>query len=409
MLHLHIEKFIMTTRKSHGDEMRQITLTIKGVHNTARIVCASIALTMALWCPKQCLAQPSVGVDPNGIAYIATMGQPAALGQHSSLVVYSAAPGDQYWSSTTVPGAEIDSEPAIAVRLTGEVDIVAQGTNNSLWYYSKPDGQSFWKSQQIDNGHKVISAPAIAVRQTGEVDVVAVDANYRLAYFCYCGAQPFWQLPYLIRDPQGNDPQVFGNPAIAVRSVAQPGEVDVVVTGVDKSLNYYWATPGSSWNWSQIGKPGSTFSDPAIAVRQTGYAPVIGEADVVAQGPNNSLMYYHAKPAEDWSAVQIQEAGAEFTPAIAVRPNGEGDIVVSINHSLVYYFAFPQDASWRSTKLPDTSNPWQYPQSPPAIVVRTTGEADVVAIGNDNSLLYYWAFPGKQWFLYTVAPAGTTY
>jgi len=78
------------------------------------------------------------------------------------------------------------------------------------------------------------------------------------------------------------------NPAaIAVRS---NGEADVVIEGPNNSLLYYHAKPGEPFVADTIAGNGTTFSAPAIAVRST------GEADVVAQGPNNSLLYYHATP-----------------------------------------------------------------------------------------------------------------
>jgi hypothetical protein len=94
---------------------------------------------------------------------------------------------------------------------------------------------------------------------------------------------------------------------------------------------YYSATPGSKWNPADIGVVYS-FSSPAIAVRSN------GEADVVAQGPNNSLWYYWANPGSQvaqWSWAQIAGTGATSrvtSPAIAVRtanPAGEADVVVA--------------------------------------------------------------------------------
>jgi hypothetical protein len=44
---------------------------------------------------------------------------------------------------------------------------------------------------------------------------------------------------------------------------------------------------------------GSTFSAPALFVRSS------GEADIVAQGSNNSLAYYWANPGGAWNSAQI--------------------------------------------------------------------------------------------------------
>jgi hypothetical protein len=78
-------------------------------------------------------------------------------------------------------------------------------------------------------------------------------------------------------------------------------------------------------------------------------------------------------------------------PAIAVRSNGEADVVVEgPNNSLQYYWAIP-GIPWREYTIPGDGT-----MSSPAIAVRSTGEADVVAVAY-QALFYYWAFPGSVW------------
>jgi len=43
-------------------------------------------------------------------------------------------------------------------------------------------------------------------------------------------------------------------PGIAVRSTNPPGEADVVAQGPHHELWYYWATPGSSWQHTNLGE-----------------------------------------------------------------------------------------------------------------------------------------------------------
>src|ERR1700733_1054229 len=73
--------------------------------------------------------------------------------------------------------------------------------------------------------------------------------------------------------------------AITVRST---GEADVVTQGPSNSLWYYDAVPGGGWSATEIAGPGTTFSDPSVFVRSN------GQADVVAEGANHTLMYYTA-------------------------------------------------------------------------------------------------------------------
>src|SRR6516164_9443980 len=89
------------------------------------------------------------------------------------------------------------------------------------------------------------------------------------------------------------------------------------VPAYSQSVTYYWAFPGKGWNSAQIGGAGTTISSTAIAVRSS------DEADVVAEGPGNTLMYYWAFPGKGWNSTQIAGAGTTISsPAIAVRSSG---------------------------------------------------------------------------------------
>ncbi|HEY2511537.1 MAG TPA: hypothetical protein VGI39_11800, partial [Polyangiaceae bacterium] len=82
----------------------------------------------------------------------------------------------------------------------------------------------------------------------------------------------------------------FSQPSIFVRS---SGEADVVARGGGGVLDYYWATPGSSWS-SAVIQTGIT-SAANIFVRST------GEADVVANTASHAVSYSYAWPGTAWS------------------------------------------------------------------------------------------------------------
>ncbi len=132
-------------------------------------------------------------------------------------------------------------------------------------------------------------------------------------------------------------------PSIFVRST---GEADIVEQGPNDSLMYRYAWPGTAWSTATIAGNGSIFSAPSIYVRST------GEADVVAEGPNNTLVYYYAFPGGGWSETTIAGAGTTFSaPHIFVRSTGEADVVAEgPNNTLQYYFAFPGTA-WNGTQI----------------------------------------------------------
>ena len=84
--------------------------------------------------------------------------------------------------------------------------------------------------------------------------------------------------------------------------VRPDGEADIVARGHGNTLMYHWAPPGSAWHSTQIAGPGTT-SVPSIFVRPD------GEADIAVQGPDFSLTYYWATPGSAWHSTQIAGAG----------------------------------------------------------------------------------------------------
>jgi hypothetical protein len=129
--------------------------------------------------------------------------------------------------------------------------------------------------------------------------------------------------------------------------VRPDGEADIAVEGPDNSLLYYHATPGAPWTGEQVAADNTTFSPPSIYVRDV--APE-GEADIVAEGPDHSLYYEWARVGGSWNRDEVAAPGSTYSaPSIFVRS------------------------------------------------VDPASEADIAAEGPDNSLLYYHATPGAPW------------
>ena len=84
---------------------------------------------------------------------------------------------------------------------------------------------------------------------------------------------------------------------------------------------------------------------------------------------------------------------AYSSPALYVRASGEADaVVMGPNNSLSYYFAWPGTA-WSAATIAGPGTTYLTP----AISVRSSGEADVVAQGTFRSLWLYDATPGSAW------------
>ena len=291
----------------------------------------------------------------------------------------------------------------IATRPDGRADLVWLDQFGNLLYYWAVPG-SAWQSTEIDNFEATVPGTgaqrglgaAIAVRpwgwlsSEGEADIAAVDLLGGLHYYS-SGRVPLCLL-------------VGGG----------------TTCGPDTTVSW---TPSSS-SWVAAGRV--AFSAPALAVRPN------GEADIVVQGPDNSLMHYHAFPGTTWVPDQIAGSNTTYlanpgsgTPAIVVLPTGEVAVAaLGSGNSLLFYQS--------TTPAPTAADPnpvssWSAPQTIPMqgtmapppesgfvlsgqyMAVRSTGEVDVVGMGAGGSLLYFSSTPPySNWTNTTIPGPGTT-
>lgn len=252
------------------------------------------------------------------------------------------------WTKSQVAGSGwAKSAPAIAVRPTGEADIVVQGPQNSLQHYHATPG-SLWTSDTIAGANTTYSAPSITVLPTGEVAVAALGPNNLLCYL-------------------SNTPASTGPSTWTAETVAEPG---MIVTPIENAKT----------------------TSPGIAARAS------GEVDVVWYGMGGTVLYFESNlPYSNWHtstiALGVSDQGLYPSPLIAVKPvdpAGEVDVVVGN----VYYYASPgpsnPNPTWAYSWLPSGNRPI-------GLAVRAsnpTGEADVIAVdGNNLTLYYYWTSP----------------
>jgi hypothetical protein len=167
--------------------------------------------------------------------------------------------------------------------------------------------------------------------------------------------------------------------------------------GPNWSLMYYYALPGKPWSSEEIaGSQNTVYSTPAIGVNST-----TGRADIVWMGPYHRLLDTNATPGSPWGEINIVEGedSTFYAPAIAVRSTGEIDVVTTAwDGSLNYYYLLPNAIYWQSHQIAGLNNK-PYPQLtvyPPAIAVRSNGEVDIVTIAA-YELDYFWATPGSGW------------
>ncbi len=95
------------------------------------------------------------------------------------------------------------------------------------------------------------------------------------------------------------------------------GEADIVAEGPGNSLQFYWAMPGGSWSHVRVAGSGTTYTAPSLFVRAG------GEADIAAEGARNTLQYYYATPGGPWNNTS-RRARQHRLGAVAVRPGWQG-------------------------------------------------------------------------------------
>ena len=358
-----------------------------------------------------------------------------ARGPGGTLVYYWATPGSA-WRSVQVAGpGTTASAPSVAVDADGRAAIVAQGPEASLLYYSgRPGGPwpgSDWHGVQVAGPRTTYSAPSVFVRPDGRIDVVARGTDFSLVHYRAQRPGSPWQTMQVAGPgTTGYIPSVFVRP---------DGQVDIAAQGPDASLLYYRAAPGADWpdadwpdadwhsaDWHsvQVAGPRTTFSAPSVFVRPD------GRVDIAAVGPGDTLLYHWAAPGSqwpgsEWHSTQVapaDEAMSSAAPSIFVRPDGEADITaVGPRGTVMYYRAAPgavrAGSDWPGSDWPGSDWPgsdWQSVQVDVAarpfqgvsVFVRPDGQADIVARGSGNLLMYYWATPGSPWRGTRLSPAG---
>jgi hypothetical protein len=272
--------------------------------------------------------------NPTGEADLVT------VGPNNSLDYYWAAPGG-IWYNTQVAGPDTTySAPSVFVRPNGEADIVAEGLHNSLQYYTADPGKP-WTHFEIAS-HGIYSAPSIYVRADGDAYVVAEGPHNSLLYYTATPGKPWKRTQLTGRNT------TYSAPSVYVRATDPTDEVDVVAVGPHNALEYYWALPSGKWHHTQVAGDRTTYSAPSVFVRTVDPK---GEADIVAEGPDNTLLYYTAMPGMRWShSTEVAGSGTTYAaPSIFVRaidPEGQADIVTEgPGNTLLYYFADP-GAAW---------------------------------------------------------------
>ena len=258
--------------------------------------------------PGTTFSAPSLFVRPSGEADV------VAQGPNNALEYYYAFPGTG-WSHTEIAEAGTTfSGPSVSVAPNGLAFVVAVGPNNTLMWYTAAPGSAWglFPPTELPPEASSIASVSLFVRPTEEVDIVAQRTDDSLWYFCGYSAQCAANaLPgvQLSESQLGSPGTAFSAPSIYVRST---GEVDVVAEGANNSLTYFDWTPFVSNGVStQIAGAGTTFSAPTIFVQENSSLGAIA-AYVAVQGANHTVEMYSAVPGGPWSGEELLEGGSRW-------------------------------------------------------------------------------------------------
>jgi hypothetical protein len=161
--------------------------------------------------------------------------------------------------------------PAVCSQDGTNLDVFAQGTYHALWneHYQLGSGCSTWEYL----GGSLTSSPAVTSPTNGTIDVVARGTNGSLYEKTTTNGGGSWS------NWASLGGQIASGTGPAVSSSGS--RLDVFVEGTNGALYHKWYT-GTSWSsWQSLG--GSLTSSPAVT------SPTNGTIDVVARGSDGVL------------------------------------------------------------------------------------------------------------------------
>jgi len=242
----------------------------------------------------------------------------AVQGPHNSLVYYWV--HGSHWLHTTVgANGTAFSAPSLVVRgpnqsvhghPSSEIDIAVQNAHNSLSYYNSLSN-GHWQNDVIGGPGTTFSAPTLTVvggtTFQGDAVVFAEGAHHSLWGYAWSPG-----LGFVAKELEGSN-WCYSAPSLVQGDSAT--EFPVAFQGSGHSLFIVFEANPSTDTWQNevVAATSSAYSAPAIFVR---YTSPPGEVDIVTQGADNSMVYYHApRPASgapSFTGQPIAGAGTTF-------------------------------------------------------------------------------------------------
>src|SRR3989440_315258 len=172
----------------------------------------------------------------------------------------------------------LTSDPAVTSSSPGQLDILARGVDNGIWYNHYDGSLHDWGAL----GGVSLSAPAVTSFSPGRIDVFVRGSDNALWYRWFAGQWSDWT-------PLGGS--FVSDPAVTSWG---PGRLDIFVIGSDNTLQHKWYD--GNWNdWISLG--GALTSSPAAVTWGS------NRLDVFARSADNTLVHIGFDGA--WSAWEV--------------------------------------------------------------------------------------------------------
>ena len=291
-----------------------------------------------------------------GLAVLAASGVPAYAGTlPKSLDFYSGLDnlsGYPNWNQSLAAGWGTTYSAPAMVRFSNAsgtgTEVAYEGPGNSLGFSYNIDGQKNWNPSTIP-GPGTYSAPAIVRDSTGTY-VTAEGPGHQLEF--YSNVDPTnptntWQ-QQVIGLSGGT---IFSAPSM----VEDSGRIYIVAEGPNQSLMFYATdiVEDTSWLKQTVAKSDTTYSAPAL-VR---FSNASGTGtEVTAEGPGNSLDFYHILDGQSgpfsWHPSTISGPGAYSAPAMVRSSIGTEVAYEGPGNQLEFSFNIDGNQAWNPSTIP---------------------------------------------------------
>jgi hypothetical protein len=173
----------------------------------------------------------------------------------------------------------------------------------------------------------------------------------------------------------------YSAPAVA----ANGGGANVVAEGPRNTLDFYWNLNGTpAWHRQLVAGVSTTYSAPAITGND-------GSANVVAEGPGSTLdFYWQQNGTTRWHPETIPGADAVSAPSITTYTDEDGQdwagvVAQGPLDSLLNYVNANGSGIW----LPQVVSDFFFAAGSAPTVTNNNGSENIAAFGASGNLLFY--------------------